>query len=374
MTVVSVRAASTPDPQAAAATPTPPLVDQRTITVTTDANAYATVPHRLGVAPTAVVVTAVAPIAGPKIAGNVDADGYTSTTFRVRVFQPGGAGFTSASVTLAYAAYADSTSQTTPPPTTPPPTTPPPTTPPPTTPPPTTPPPTTQPPASGAWTQAFGDEFSGTAVDTSRWSYRSSAEALWCNAPFGTGNPGNQQLEFDQPGNAAVSGGLLTLTARPDSIDACGRHYDWSSGLLTSAYSFQYGYIEVRAKLPAPAGFWPAFWTWQASGNSVWTETDAFEFYSDNHSNLYLTQHSGTGGGLVWHPPFDPTAGFHTYGVDIEPTGTDWYLDGVRVGHATGAPTGPTNLIVDNFVYSRIPPAPGTAAALQVDWIRVWRH
>jgi Glycosyl hydrolases family 16 len=225
---------------------------------------------------------------------------------------------------------------------------------------------------SGTWTYKFGDEFSGPVAWGSKWADSSSAEG-----DNGHGNMGNQQLEWNHSANCSTSNGILTMMAKPDSITSpSGQHYNWSSCLLSSSpsYAFRYGYMEIRAQLPGPKGFWPAFWTWQAAGNNQWTETDVYEFYSDNHSRLYLTQHSGAGGGTVYGPPFDPTTGFHTYGADIEPDGTHFYVDGRLVYTAAGTSTGMTNIILDNFVYSVIPPAPGTSAAMQVDYVRAWQH
>src|SRR5262249_42495431 len=45
---------------------------------------------------------------------------------------------------------------------------------------------------NGGWTMAFSDEFSGTALDTSKWSDASSAEA-----DDGHGNKDNDQLEWN---------------------------------------------------------------------------------------------------------------------------------------------------------------------------------
>jgi len=109
---------------------TPSAVDAGTLTCTTNAQAYCTAqPHSLGAAPVAVVVTAKAPITGSPIAGTVDADSFTATTFRIRVWTPTGVGYANRSVTYSYAAYAGTA---TPPPTTttaaPPTTTPPPAT------------------------------------------------------------------------------------------------------------------------------------------------------------------------------------------------------------------------------------------------------
>jgi beta-glucanase (GH16 family) len=224
----------------------------------------------------------------------------------------------------------------------------------------------------GTWNYKFGDDFTGPVAWGTKWADSSSAEA-----DNGHGNLGNQQLEWNHKANCSTANGILSLTAKPDNIvSPSGTRYNWSSCLLSSSpsYAFRYGYIEIRAQLPGPKGFWPAFWTWQAAGNDRWTETDVFEFYSDNHSRLYLTQHSGSGGHLTYSAPFDPTTGFHTYGADIAPDGTRFYIDGKLVYTAPGTSTGMTNIIVDNFVYSRIPPAPGTTGVMKVDYVRAWQR
>lgn len=230
---------------------------------------------------------------------------------------------------------------------------------------------------AGPWTLRFSDEFNGTSVDTAKWAFRSSAEALWCDSPFGTGNPGNKQLEFLRPQNASVANGQLTITSQRGNITACGRTYGWTSALLTSvpSYSFRYGYIETRADLPDLRGFWPAFWTWQAAGNNQWTETDVFEYYSDNHNRLYLSQHSGAGGGCVIDPAFDPSTGMHVYGADITPTGTKFYIDGQLVCSAAGTSTGLTNILLDTFVFADVPPASTTnVERTYFDYVRAWQH
>ncbi len=239
----------------------------------------------------------------------------------------------------------------------------------------TPPPPSTPVPhgPTGSWNLRFQDEFSGSAVDWNKWADTSSAEA-----DAGHGNKGNQQLEWNQGRNCSVDNGLLTITAKPDNITSrAGIHYDWSSCLITSSpsYSFRYGYMETRAKFPSQKGFWPAFWTWQSNGNNRWTETDVYEYYSDNPSRLYLSQHSGAGGGCTMsNLGFNPTQGFHTYGADIRPSGTDFYIDGRKLCSTGATSTGMTDIIVDMFVYSRIPPNPGTVATKQVDYVRAWQR
>ncbi|MEU7899850.1 glycoside hydrolase family 16 protein [Nonomuraea sp. NPDC049152] len=231
----------------------------------------------------------------------------------------------------------------------------------------------------GRWTLTFRDEFDGSAVDGSKWEHRSTAESDWSDEPYGTGNPDSKQLGFDHPGNCSVAGGALTITARPDSIRSqSGNWYGWSSCLITSTgpegYTFRYGYVEIRATLPSPPGFWPSFWTWQSADNEQRTETDVFEYFSDNRRHLYLTWHWDSDDGCIHTPRFDPSAGMHVYGADIRESGTDFYVDGERVCHASGTPAGPVNLVVSNFVYAGRPPASGSVGRMVVDYVRAWQR
>jgi beta-glucanase (GH16 family) len=226
--------------------------------------------------------------------------------------------------------------------------------------------------AAGGWQLVFNDEFEGSTLDPRRWSDHSSAEP-----DAGRGNPGNEQLEWNQAANCRVADGRLTMTARREQVTSptSGRRYAWTSCLITStpAVHFRYAFLEERAILPADRGFWPAFWTWQAAGTGRHVETDVYEYYSDNPHRLYGNQFSGTGGRCEWRPPFHPAGGWHIYGAAIEPTGTTWYVDGTPICHTAATSDGPTALISNLAVYSRLPPGPATAAgAKHVDYIRVW--
>jgi beta-glucanase (GH16 family) len=225
----------------------------------------------------------------------------------------------------------------------------------------------------GDWKLAFSDEFQGTSLDRSKWADRSSAEA-----DDGHGNPDNEQLEWNQAGNCAVSGGELVMTAkRQDFTAPSGAHYDWTSCLLSTepSYAFQYGYVEERAVLPAQKGFWPAFWTWQAADARSPVETDVYEFYSSNRHELRLTQHSGRSGSCRWQPSFDPAAGWHTYAASIEPSGTVWYVDGAEVCRTGATSDGSANIISNLAVHAPEPPAAGTTTAVKrVDYIRAWQR
>jgi len=225
---------------------------------------------------------------------------------------------------------------------------------------------------TGGWTMVFSDEFEGKTLDRSRWADNSSAEP-----DQGRGNQTNQQLEWNRAANCQVARGELAMTAKREAFTSpSGTKYGWTSCLITStpSYAFQYGYLEERSILPAARGFWPAFWTWQARGVEQHTETDVYEFYSDNHRRLYGTQYSGTQGRCDWPMTFDPTKDWHTYGAAIEPSGTTWYADGVQFCHTAATAGAQTNIISNLAVYSKIPPGAGTTRATKrVDYIRAWQ-
>ena len=125
--------------------------------------------------------------------------------------------------------------------------------------------------------------------------------------------------------------------------------------------------------LPISDGFWPAFWTWPAAPVDRPVETDVYEQYSAGSRELQLAQHSGARGGCRWRLPFDPAAGWHLYAAAIEPSGTTWYVDGIRVCHTTATSDAPTNLISNLAVYAEHPPSRSTqTAAKRVDHIRAW--
>jgi hypothetical protein len=98
----------------------------------------------------------------------------------------------------------------------------------------------------------WSDEFSiAGSPDAAKWGF-----------DIGTGGNGwgNNELEYytDKTNNAAVSNGTLKITAVKDNFS--GSSYTSARLLSNNKFSFTYGKIEVRAKLPSSAGSWPAIW------------------------------------------------------------------------------------------------------------------
>ncbi|HEY8893853.1 MAG TPA: glycoside hydrolase family 16 protein, partial [Niastella sp.] len=92
----------------------------------------------------------------------------------------------------------------------------------------------------------WSDEFDGTSVNTGKWN-------------IDNGNPNvNNELEYYQAANAAVTGGNLVITARQQSMG--GQPYTSAKLNSYGKFSVTYGRIEARIKLPMVQGTWPAFW------------------------------------------------------------------------------------------------------------------
>ena len=107
----------------------------------------------------------------------------------------------------------------------------------------------------------WADEFNTDGmINTDNWTYEK-------------GFVRNQEIQYyteNRPENCRIQGGELIITGRKESTSFGSTEY--SDGTYTSAsiitnkkYSWQYGRFEIRAKVPAGKGPWPAFW---AKGDS----------------------------------------------------------------------------------------------------------
>ena len=137
-------------------------------------------------------------------------------------------------------------------------------------------------PSSAGYALAWADEFDRDgAPQPANWTYE-------------RGFVRNQELQWYQPENASVAGGLLVIQARRERVrnpDFDPAATDWrrrreyaeytSASLMTRGlHSWRYGRFEMRARIDTRSGLWPAFWTLGVSGN--WPhngEIDIMEYY-----------------------------------------------------------------------------------------------
>lgn len=229
---------------------------------------------------------------------------------------------------------------------------------------------------------AFSDEFDGRSAMADRWDT--------CFHDGARTHGDELQGYLDGDGASApltVSDGMLAITARPAAAGEAPGGLPYVSGMLSShrTFSFRYGYVEARMRVPAGKGLWPAFWLF-APGAEPYGEIDVAEIIGDEPGKAYATTHSGPrwqGRRIdqVEHVAAsgDFSDGFHTFAVDWNEERVTFIVDGKETGSFETTPElrRPMHLILNLAVGGEWAGPPDGAtrfpASLQVDYVRVWR-
>lgn len=241
------------------------------------------------------------------------------------------------------------------------------------------------------WSDEFDEEG---AIDTSRWHHQTLL-------PNGSGwYNGEIQHYTDREDNSNISSGILNIIGKKETYTSQGVTKEYTSARLNSKFAFQYGKIEVRAKLPAGVGTWPAIWTlgkninedggwWdiQGYGTTPWPacgEIDIMEHWGSNQNYVQSATHtpSSYGGTVNLGGQIIPTASteFHNYTLEWYPEKLVFSVD--EVIHYTYEPdeinnyTWPFNAeqyLLLNFAF--LPNInPGfTEDTLEIDYVRVYQ-
>lgn len=268
---------------------------------------------------------------------------------------------------------------------------------------------------SDSFQLVFEDDFDGNSLNDKKWN----TSFLW--GPYLPINS-EEQIYPDILGEHkdyqynpfSIDDGILNITARsvdeselPEAQDPTSQQFvnnptwrssggyrdrnsenyyvpGYVSGILTSYNSFKFvnGYAEIRAKMPAGSGLWPAFWLLNGYYVYQQPEIDIIEFRGENPDEIVHSYHYYSSQGLQSESSSftgdDFTAGFHTFGVHWQPDRIDWYVDG-EITHTTSAETISSqlmylilNLAVGGGFVSEVDQQ-ALPASLQVDYVRVWQ-
>ena len=235
----------------------------------------------------------------------------------------------------------------------------------------------------------WSDEFDGTSLDTSKWSYE-----------IGNGNWGwgNGEAQYYTDSNDYVSDGVLTIQGRKQHM---GEQDYTSTRIKTQGkVKFTYGYVEARIALPVISGMWPAFWMmpndsvyggWphsgeidimEARGRLPYVSSSAIHFSKPNGDHTYLTEEKS--GHYI--------GDYHKYAVEWKEDVIRFFVDDVcyhtdfkyqwGTSNAQSSETAPfdkdfyiiLNLAIggqfDNWT---MPPENFTSADMKIDYVRVFK-
>ena len=187
---------------------------------------------------------------------------------------------------------------------------------------------------SGYTKLSWHDEFDGDGAPSSaNWGYE-------------TGFVRNNELQWYQSQNAAVSGGLLTITGKREQVTNPNYNpngSDWkttrqyaqytSTSMTTSGkQTWKFGRFEMCGKIPISKGMWPAWWMlgvsgeWPANG-----EIDIMEYY-----NGKILANIAWATSTRWTAHWDSStkavdatwaAQYHLWRMDWDSTKIDLYVD-----------------------------------------------
>lgn len=243
-----------------------------------------------------------------------------------------------------------------------------------------------------SWNLVWSDEFDGTSLDLSKWSYQ-----LGDGCDIGLCGWGNNELQWYQEDNVTVGGGLLTIEARAEN--AGGRNYTAARIRSLNQGDWTYGRVEARARLPQGQGMWPAIWMlpsddvyggWAASG-----EIDIMELVGNEPDVVHGTLHYGGSfpNNTFTGDSYALSSGmfaddFHVFALEWEEGEIRWYVDGnhyqTQTSWSTTAAPFPApfdqrfHLILNVAVGGNWPGPPDLTTpfpqTMEVDYIRVYQR
>ncbi len=246
--------------------------------------------------------------------------------------------------------------------------------------------------AAGAERLVWSDEFHGPAgkrPSRANWRYDVGGHG-WGNHELQSYTRRRRNARLDGRGHLVIAARRETST----TSDGIRRHYTSARLKTQGRFSFRYGRLAARMRVPRGRGLWPAFWMLGANIRRVGYprsgEIDVMELLGQHPRRVYGTVHGpgpdldvGIGGHLTARRSL--ARGFHTYAAIWGPRRVRFRLDGrtYETVRRSAFPRG-NKWTLDHRMFMLLnlavggwagPPNRWThfPARLKVSWVRVWR-
>lgn len=238
---------------------------------------------------------------------------------------------------------------------------------------------------AAGWTKTFDEQFNG---DLSKWN-------TW------TGGAYNNELQMYQAANLQVTGGLLLINAKKETVtgpttnfDATPKTFNYTSGRIECKTNISASVktpkmrMAARIKLPAGYGMWPAFWSygdpWPTQGEIDYLEArgqEPFNYQTNYFYGRRANQNLVNGAEGFVTSNVSLTDCFHVYELIWAKDSLTFMIDGkvvkVNTGGFVGNLFGKTerivlNLAVGGLFFSNFDPSQVVTGTMQVDWVKVF--
>lgn len=241
----------------------------------------------------------------------------------------------------------------------------------------------------------WADEFDGyNIVDTNKWFHQTQLPLA------GTWYNGEIQHYTNRSENSSRVNGILRITAKKESYTDQGYTKQYTSARLNSKYTFKYGRVEYRAKLPSGVGTWPAvwllnkniqepgaYWDIKGYGTTPWPacgEIDMMEHWGSNQNFVQSAIHSQSSfgntvnkGGLTVGTV---SSEFHNYAMEwtedkitFSIDSIDYYTYSPSIYNSDTWPFNSEFYLLINFAIQNNISSNFNQASLELDYIRVYQ-
>ncbi len=192
----------------------------------------------------------------------------------------------------------------------------------------------------------WSDEFEGEgAINQEKWFHQTKLP------PGGSWWGGLIQHYTDEISNSYVKNGYLNLVAKKETYNDQGKIKQYTAARLNSKFAFTYGRIEIRAKLPAGIGTWPAIWMLNKNidedgaywdnlgfGTTKWPscgEIDILEHWGKNQNYVSSALHNASSYGykvknVGGQKIKDASTKFHVYSLEWSEEKMIFMIDGIE--------------------------------------------
>ena len=226
--------------------------------------------------------------------------------------------------------------------------------------------------AMPGWHLVFDDEFSETSLDTNKWRIEDTTSGGYQNCCL------NYGVQYFTPEALSLTDGSLRITTKRESMG----NYNYTSGAITTEnkFSFLYGRVDIRAKLPKGQGLWPAFWL--LPNNSVGIapfEIDMMELLGNDPRNIYMTNNWGTRSTTKRFIGSDFSRQYHIFSIVWNAHSITWYIDNIqRFKTSQGVSNRGMYLIINSSIGGRWAGNPNAFTVLpqymDIDYVRIYQQ
>ncbi|WP_424769317.1 glycoside hydrolase family 16 protein [Paenibacillus sp. sgz302251] len=223
--------------------------------------------------------------------------------------------------------------------------------------------------SQGNWKLIWQDEFENNCLDPSKWNIEDwSAEK-------------NNELQYYSPNNVKVEDGVLKLISKNERY----KGKDYTSGAVQTKgnFDFLYGKAEMRAKLPAGQGIFPAFWMMTDKENTWLPEIDIMEMLGHQPDQVWMVSHwLGKDGTLKSESSAFTGANFskdfHTFSIEWTPHSITWLIDDEeRFKTVKNIPSEKMYLYLNTAIGGNWPGSPDHTTvfpvSFEIDYVRVFK-